>query len=252
MFTNDCNRLQTDISTYHNLIFKIPSQVRGMEIREQLSVGSTFHICTRTNNNENLFIDDRDYNYFKRKMEERLTEAWDLLGYVLLPQEIHLVVKIKRKTIEREIVNHPNLLGHLLNGYVQHFNYRHLRTGSLLNRSFRRKKLETGKEIKETICLMHNLPLAKKLVSRKEEWSHSSFEKIKTAGLGITAWAQALAMFGSAQVYELLHESESLMQESILIAKTWVRLFTPFELDFMNRDPLGGHRWSRRKVRPPE
>lgn len=221
-----------------------------MEIRQPLIPGNTYHICTKANGSDILFHTANDFGYFKRKMEERLTEAWEILAFVLLPEEIHMAVKIARKKIDGETVNHSILLGHLLNGYVQHHNYVHGRTGSLLNRSFRREKLETTKDVQDLICKIHNLPVAKKLVGRKEDWAHSSFRKLRRQALRNEHIAMIISIFGGVKEFEDRHSSSDVLQECIMIPKTWIRKYTLMELLFLATHPLGGHRWSRRE-RPP-
>lgn len=249
--TNVYKHLQPTTNTYHPNNARSLLHICGtMEIRQPLIPGNTYHICTRSNGCDVLFHTANDYGYFRRKMEERLTEAWEILAYVLLPGEIHLAVKIVKAKIDGETVNHAILLGHLLNGYVQHHNYVHNRTGSLLNRSFRRELLETTKDIQDLICRIHNLPVAQKLVKRKEDWAYSSFRKLSNRTLNSAQIAVVISIFGGSDKFEAYHLREDVFSECILIPKTWIRKYTLMELLFLATHPLGGHRWSRRE-RPP-
>jgi hypothetical protein len=222
-----------------------------MEIREPLLPGNIYHVCTKANGVDMLFRDSRDYTYFKRKMTERLTEAWEVLAYTLVPNEIHLVVKIAKAEIDDEEVNHSILFGHLLNGYVQHYNHVHGRSGSLLNRSFRRELLKTENDLKNSIVKIHNLPVARKLVTQKHKWNYSSYKEHRERKLSLNQIAQLMGMFGDFIRYELLHFCNSLLLENILPARKWLKVLSPAEVEFRKQHPLGGHRWSRRAKPPP-
>lgn len=222
-----------------------------MEIREQLKAGTTYHICTKSNGQDHLFRDARDYFYFQRKMEERLTEAWEILAYTLVPNEIHFVVKIVKKKIDGEIVDHSMLLSHLLNGYVQHYNFKYDRTGSLLSRSFRRKSVIGETELQDLISKVHNLPLAKKLVSQRRDWMYSSYRKFAESRFGVKHLVQLIAIFTDELNFNRAHSICENCLDEIMPKRKWIKLLTPQEIAFRIRHPLGVHRWARRMEEPP-
>jgi len=222
-----------------------------MEIREPLLPGNLYHLCTKANGADLLFRDSRDYIYFKRKMEERLTEAWEIVAYTLLPEEIHLVVRIAKAEIDEETVNHSILFGHLLNGYVQHYNHVYVRSGSLLNRSFRRELVKTENDLKDLITKVHNLPVARKLVTQKHKWRFSSYREHREQKFSLNQIAQVIAIFGDLIRYELHHFWNRLILDCILPPRKWLKILSPLEIAFREKDPLGGHRWSKRAKPPP-
>lgn len=223
--------------------------IRSMEIREKLKAGSTYHICTKANGSELLFREDRDYSYFLQKMKLRLTEAWEILAYSLLPNEIHFVVRIARLEIDGEIVDHSTLLSHLLNGYVQHYNHKYDRSGSLLNRSFRRQLIAKDQELKDTICKIHNLPSIRKLVRHREEWKFSSCRRIKNY-TGDKLIEQVRTLFGGKRNYEASHDSDHVKVSDLWPPTRWLKILCPLEVAFRKQHPLGVHRWCRRKRAP--
>lgn len=222
-----------------------------MEIREPLLPGNIYHVCTKANGTDLLFRGPRDYAYFKRKMEERLTEAWEIVAYALVPDEIHLAIKIVKAEIDEEIVNHSTLFGHLLNGYVQHYNHVHARSGSLLNRSFRRELLKTEDQLKDVICKIHNLPVARKLVKHKHNWLFTSYKDHREKQLSLGQVIQVIAMFGDLICFELHHFWTRLLLGYILPKRKWLKILSPAEAIFRLNNPLGGHRWSKRAKPPP-
>ena len=220
-----------------------------MEIREKLLPGSTYHICTKANGSDFLFRDDRDYFYFMQKMKLRLTEAWEILAYSLLPDEIHFVVRIAKAEIDGEVVDHSTLLSHLLNGYVQHYNHRYSRSGSLLNRSFRRKLISKDEELKETICKIHNLPLMRKLVNHSHKWKFSSCRQIKER-TGDKRVSEIRKLFGGKKKYDEDHDADHVKVSDLWPPGRWLKILCPLEVAFRLKNPLGIHRWCRRERAP--
>lgn len=220
-----------------------------MEIREKLKAGSIYHICTKANGSELLFRDDRDYSYFIQKMKLRLTEAWEILAYSLLPDQIHFVVRIAKHKIDEEVVDHSTLLSHLLNGYVQHYNHKYGRSGSLLNRSFRRQRLSKDEELKDTICKIHNLPLMRKLVDHIHKWKFSSYRQIKERTRD-KASADTRMLFGGKRSYEVSHDSDHVRVSELWPPTRWIKVLCPLEVAFRIKHPLGVHRWCRRRRAP--
>ena len=223
-----------------------------MEIREVLKSGMYYHLSTRANGTDSLFRDPADYNYFIRKMDVRLCEAWEILAFTLLPSEIHLVIKVVKDQIDGEQIDHSMLLSHLLNGYVQHYNYKYSRTGSLLNRSFRRERISAGNELRETICKVHNLPVAQELVESPEHWVHSSYQNSpRQRTWGAVRFSDVLHFFDNHEEFESQHRSESMIQRVLNPRRVWIRILSPLEIEFRKYNPLGVHRWCKRSGVPP-
>ncbi len=245
--TNDYKHLQTTINVCYPTNSKRVLHFRTMEIREPLKAGCIYHISTKSNGNDDLFRDARDYFYFQRKMDIRLTAAWEIIAYTLVPNEIHFVVKILKKKIDGEVVDHSTLLSHLLNGYVQHYNYRYNRSGNLLSRSFRRKSIKDDVELQQTISKVHNLAVAKKLVHSRREWIYSSYRKFTDTRFGIKHLIQLTSIFQDMITFERLHDACEFCLDQIMPKRKWIKLLTAQEIAFRIRHPLGVHRWARRK-----
>lgn len=221
-----------------------------MEIREKLRPGHMYHICTKANGQDFLFRENRDYRYFLRKMELRLTEAWEILAYALLPNEIHLVVQIAKSEIDGEPLDHSILLSHLLNGYVQHYNYKYDRSGSLLNRSFRRELISDEADLKDVICRIHNLPVMRNLVRQRDQWKFSSFGKIGKGDRSDGVAEHVRRLFGGVKRFSACHDSVHVQVAELWPPTRWLKILCPLEVAFRIKHPLGVHRWCRRQRAP--
>lgn len=199
-----------------------------MEIRQILFPGSTYHICTRSNGDDLLFRDNDDYLYFKQVMHKRLTHAWEIISWVMVPNELHMIVRIKDFESEKPI-SHPHLLGNVLNGYVQHYNRKYGRQGSLLNRSFRRKLVKNNEELKNVICLVDNLPVARELVSECGDWKYGSYYEFKTSSFASKVAKKVVGKFNDVIDYITHHSGDGLTRFNILPPRSWMNRWSTFE-----------------------
>lgn len=210
-------------NTYHTTIADRSADVCViMEIKTILTPGNSYHICTRTNGTDLLFRDQEDYVYFTNSFKDRLSECWEIISWVLLPNEAHFVIRITQSDVS-ELTNHSNLLGHMLNGYVQHYNRKYLRQGSLLNRSFRRKQIQSQRELKDLICQLDNLPVARDLVEEKQDWKYGSYIELQSAKFATKAGKKITKLFDGVLNYFAHHMKDGMMKFNTLPPRKWVR-----------------------------
>ena len=61
----------------------------------QFECGKFFHIYTRANSNTDiLFHEDKNYTFFLRKYRKYLSPIFVTLGYCLMPNHYHILVRI--------------------------------------------------------------------------------------------------------------------------------------------------------------
>ena len=65
--------------------------------KEVFEIGQYYHIYNRGNNKENIFIEDKNFNYFLKKMKEYLIPIADVYAYCLLKNHFHIIFKNKRQ-----------------------------------------------------------------------------------------------------------------------------------------------------------
>ena len=66
---------------------------------EQLTGGNYYHIFNRGNNRMNLFSIPTDYEHFLKLYDKYISPVADTLAWVLMPNHIHLLVKIKENVV---------------------------------------------------------------------------------------------------------------------------------------------------------
>ncbi len=63
-----------------------------------LKPGTIYHIYNHANGFENLFVKEENYVYFLKKNAAHIPSVADTLAYCLMPNHIHLMVKIKQES----------------------------------------------------------------------------------------------------------------------------------------------------------
>jgi putative transposase len=152
--------------------------------------GATYHVTTRGNRKQEIFIDTRD----RLRFIQLVQEVVDLLGWVchaycLMTNHYHLLVQTPEPDISRGM--------HRLNGvYAKWFNWRHNYGGHLFERRFHDELVECHAHLLELTRYIVLNPVRAGLVSHPREWRWSSYNA--TIGRGprpaflTTSWVLSL------------------------------------------------------------
>jgi REP element-mobilizing transposase RayT len=62
---------------------------------EPLQPGFYYHIYNHANGSENLFLNEDNYNFFLKKYSSYIRPVADTFAYCLMPNHIHVLVRIK-------------------------------------------------------------------------------------------------------------------------------------------------------------
>jgi putative transposase len=149
-----------------------------MEAREQLEPGFYYHIYNHANGKENLFRNSDNYRFFLKLYHQHLGDTCELICWCLMPNHFHLLVKVRDNdpAINPKIV--ARQFSHFFNAYVQACNKQWKRKGSLLRRSFRRKKVDSEDYFRKLVCYIHNNPVNHQFCDFTDEWEFSSYKSI--------------------------------------------------------------------------
>lgn len=141
-----------------------------------------FHIYNRGNNSAEIFFEEKNYEFFKKKISKHLKPVCDVLAYCLMPNHFHLLVTLPSGGLKpsggssaySEI---SKSMGIILSSYTQAINKAHNRTGSLFQQKTKFKEIKTNLQAQICMHYIHQNPVKANLVSRLEDWSYSSFNE---------------------------------------------------------------------------
>jgi len=137
--------------------------------------GAVYHITTRGNAYQDVFLDDTDREEFLEILEQTVDRFnWLCHAYCLMTNHYHLLIETVDPTLSRGMRQ--------LNGvYTQAFNRRHERVGHLFQGRYKAILVEKEAYLLELSRYIVLNPVRAKMVKKPEEWEWSSYRA--TAGL---------------------------------------------------------------------
>ena len=132
--------------------------------------GHPQHVIQRGNNRDIIFVADEDYQFYR----DRLAEACRRFGchlhaYVFMTNHTHLLMTPSTAAGISQVMQS---LGRV---YVQYFNYRYHRTGTLWEGRFKATLIDTDRYLMTCHRYIELNPVRAGLVQRPEEYGWSSF-----------------------------------------------------------------------------
>ncbi len=186
--------------------------------KEVFEIGHYYHIYNRGNNKENIFIEEKNYNYFLKKMKEYLIPIADIYAYCLLKNHFHIVLKIKDKEhIPEKYLEKIHLpFSNFFNSYSKSINKRYDRTGSLFQEHLQRNRILEENYLKQLIVYVHLNPIKHKFSKTFENYLHSSYQAYLSNRETSIDRDFILNLFGGIENFKFYHQEKSLKYEGIL------------------------------------
>jgi REP element-mobilizing transposase RayT len=151
------------------------------------------HVTTRGNNKREIFLEDRDREFFCLTVTRIARKyGWTVLAYCLMDNHYHLLLSVGDKGLSAGMQE-------LNGGYATTFNLTHGRINHLFGRRFWNRKIETHASLLNTVRYVVQNPRAAGGSKKLEEYDWTSYAP--TMGLAFSPIALArdelLAFFGS-------------------------------------------------------
>lgn len=203
-----------------------------------------YHIYNRGNNRENIFVQERNYDYFMKLYEKHISPIADTFAYCMLRNHFHVSVRTKseeeileyQKTLKVSTAN-QNLVGqkslanqgasqsgkplgslmlgddylsqqfsNFFNAYAKSINNAYDRTGSLFQHPFGRVPITSDRQFWNVIAYIHQNPQKHKFVEDFRDWKWSSYGVPLSEKPTKLKRDVVMEWFGSKQEYLDLHE----------------------------------------------
>lgn len=145
-----------------------------------LEPGKYYHIFNRGNNKENIFNEDKNYQYFIDLYFDYLDDIVDTFAYCLMKNHFHLLIKVKET---QEICSKSSgyiskQFSNFFNAYARAFNIAYNRTGALFQRPFGRIEVDTEDYYTQLIYYIHFNPQKHAFTNDFRVYPHSSYQII--------------------------------------------------------------------------
>jgi len=161
-----------------------------------------FHVYARANSEKDqLFIEHENYVFFLKKYKKYIIPVFDTLGYCLIPNHYHLLLRVKDKeTIfshqkkkrykyyKDELRINEFLQQQFANfhiSYAKAFNNQYGRRGSLFQPKPKAKVIKDINSVIRVCRYIHRNPIKHGLVNDLQKWQYSSYLEYLTEGKGV-------------------------------------------------------------------
>lgn len=185
-----------------------------------LQFDAVYHIYNRGNNQENIFIEERNYPYFLRLYAKHLEHTVDTYAYSLLRNHFHLTIRVKTKEQIKIALNAaqkplPAKIGddyaskkfsNFFNAYAKGINKAHKRTGSLFQHPFGRVRITSSRQFWQIVTYIHQNPQKHGFVADFRDWKWSSYAALISDKPTRLKRDAVLKWFGGKQDFLDLHQ----------------------------------------------
>jgi len=189
-----------------------------------------YHVYNRTNNNEKLFLSDKNRYFFLKKYAQFLSCFLDTYCWCLLPNHFHLLVRVKpvdkiisaleikeykelslteKKFIDRQVTTSEMIeqsFKRFFQCYALSFNKENNRKGNLFYKPFKRIEVNKDTQLTQAIIYIHANPLKHKLVKDFTQYQWSSWQSILSGSPTQLLRSEIIEWFGSKSLFIKTHQ----------------------------------------------
>jgi hypothetical protein len=185
-----------------------------------LHQGHFYHIYNRGNNRETLFRTPENYRFFLQRYSQHIEPVAATYAYCLLPNHFHFLNYIRTEEEQHQWHRENERRGlwqpldprhpykNLFISYAMAYNRQQKRTGSLFQRPYKRKHIDSEKHFMTLVTYIHRNPQTHGLVDDFREWPWSSFGAIMSDKPTRVERETVLEWFGDRPEFIAAHARE--------------------------------------------
>ena len=196
---------------------------------EPLQYGQYYHIYNRANGGEALFPEQRNYPYFLELYARYIEPVAETYAYCLLSNHFHLLVRVKDRPQDCQSSKDwqsyaqsyaaSRAFSNLFSTYTKSLNKACRRTGSLFEKPFRRKLVDSDRYFVCLVVYIHRNSQRHGFVGDFHDWPYSSYETILSDRPSRIQREAVLDWFDGRVGFETthnMHPDETLIEPLIL------------------------------------
>ncbi|MDF9408837.1 MAG: Transposase IS200 like protein [Pelotomaculum sp. PtaB.Bin013] len=128
-----------------------------------------YHIVMRGINRQDIFCDEDDYQRFLITIERVKTDKFEVYGYCLMSNHVHLLIHEKSEEI-------PQIMKRIGTSYAWWYNLKYQRTGHVFQGRYASECVEDDGYLLTVIRYIHNNPVKAGMVRKPEDYCWSSIQ----------------------------------------------------------------------------
>ena len=178
-----------------------------------------YHIYNRGVNRENIFMEERNYEYCMGLYARYIEPVAETFAYCLLRNHFHALVRIKsedeieslrvsetlRDSKAKKIKEPSGQFSDFFNAYAKAINKTYNRTGSLFQHPFGRVPIKSNAHFFNAVRYIHQNPQKHRFVDDFRDWKYSSYGAILSEKPTRLKRDVVLDWFGDRRQYLELH-----------------------------------------------
>lgn len=137
-----------------------------------------YHIYNRGNNQQNIFHEPADFNFYLKRLEQGLKKYnFGLIGYCLMPNHVHIILH------QRDEYGPAKLISSVHTSYSMVFNKKYNLVGHLFQDRFKQKIITGDVYMKSLLAYVHLNPVKARLCKFPKEYEWSSYMEYAKPGI---------------------------------------------------------------------
>jgi putative transposase len=203
-----------------------------------LEQGKYYHIYNRGNNREDLFKEEKNYEYFLKLYAHHIDPVAETFAYCLMKHHFHLLIRIKeiiepntsqvlescevlnpvesiQKLPNQTSKNASQSFSNLFNAYSKAINKTYNRTGSLFQDRFRRIEITSDVYSARLVHYIHFNPQHHGFTDNYRTYPHSSYQLILSDMPAKLKKAEVINWFGGRNDFVEFHNTVTKEKEII-------------------------------------
>ena len=175
---------------------------------DPLTFGTFYHIYNRGNNHENVFLQERNYDYFMELWWKHTSKIAETCAYCLLKNHFHATVFIKyEEDLKGLKLKEPSqYFANFFNAYTRGVNIATNRSGALFEAPFKRIPITDERYLMRLIVYIHQNPQKHKFVEDFRDWNYSSYHDLIGSALTRLQRYKMMELFGSREDFIRIHK----------------------------------------------
>lgn len=187
--------------------------------------GKFYHLYNRGNNRENLFYKKENYYYFIRQFDKYLSNFIDVYVYCLLPNHFHFLIRVKDESEIQQYLATTDAIAlsdsicyskviserfrRFFISYSQAINKQENRVGSLFQKHFKVKEVNSDSYFTSLVFYIHSNPQRHGLINDFRLWEYSSYHSIQLEKRSKLKKKEVVDWFGNIKAYRAFHNNSA-------------------------------------------
>lgn len=151
-----------------------------------------FHLYNRGNNNQNIFLDNADYEFFILKVKQNIYPdktlqrmrplpqgSFSLLSYCLMPNHFHLLLRQNNKYAAQQ------LLLRICTSYSKYFNKKYNGVGHVFQDRFKQITIDDDSQLLWLHAYINLNPVLDNITDNPKKYKWSSYNEVVSAEKGL-------------------------------------------------------------------